>query len=92
LSEFDSGHGPNTFAPKPRFDYVAPSAVSRYRILAIIFVLVIVAAAVYLIMAPRKPLRFDPPSEPVYIEAVKPEPNPNPVREVSPAPVPKPQH
>jgi hypothetical protein len=74
LSRFDSGDGPNTFAPKPRFGYEAPSVLSRYRTLAIVFVLVIVAAAVYLIKAPRKPLKFDPPSEPVYVEAVKPPP------------------
>jgi hypothetical protein len=70
LSRFDSGEGPNTFAPKPRFEYEAPSVLSRYRTLAVLFVLVIVAASVYLIKAPRKPLQFDPPAEPVYIEAV----------------------
>jgi hypothetical protein len=70
-SRFDSDQGPNTFAPAPRFGYEAPSVLSRYKVLAIVFVLLIVAGSIYLIKAPRKPLAIAPSAEPVYVEPLK---------------------
>jgi hypothetical protein len=67
-SRFDGDQGPNTFAPKPRFDYEAPSIFSRYKWLALVFLLLIAAASIYLIRAPRKPLTIKPDAEPVYVE------------------------
>jgi hypothetical protein len=78
-SRFDSDQGPNTFAPKPRFGYEAPSVLSRYKVLAIVFVLLIVAGSIYLIKAPHKPIAIAPSPEPVYVEPLsdKPAPAPN---------------
>jgi hypothetical protein len=59
-SRFDSDQGPNTFAPKPRFDYEAPSLLRQYKWLALVFLLLIVAASIYLIQAPREPLADKP--------------------------------
>jgi hypothetical protein len=67
-SRFDSDQGPNTFDPAPRFDYEAPSVLSRYKLLAIVFVLLMVAGSIYLIKAPHKPLAPKPTAEPVYVE------------------------
>jgi hypothetical protein len=68
-SRFDSDQGPNTFDPAPRFDYEAPSVLSRYKVLAIVFVLLMVAGSIYLIKAPHKPLAVKPATpEPVYVE------------------------
>jgi hypothetical protein len=62
---------PNQFVPKPRFDYKAPSVLAEHKYLAIVFILLIVAASVYLIRAPRKPLKIDPPPPPpVYVEPI----------------------
>jgi len=41
---------------------------AQYKYLAIVFVLVLIAAAVYLARAPHKPLTIEPP--PVYIEPI----------------------
>jgi hypothetical protein len=73
-SRFDSDQGPNTFAPKPRFGYEAPSVLSRYKVLAIVFVLLIVAGSIYLIKAPHKPLAIKPSTEPVYVEPLSDKP------------------
>jgi hypothetical protein len=73
-SRFDSDQGPNTFAPKPRFGYEAPSVLSRYRVLAIVFVMLIVAGSIYLIKAPHKPLQIQSSPEPVYIEPLSQKP------------------
>ena len=44
---------------------------AQYKYLAIVFVLLIVAASVYLARAPHKPLTIEPPpAPPVYIEAL----------------------
>jgi hypothetical protein len=67
-SHFDGDQGPNTFSPKPRFDYEPPSMLKQYKWLALVFVLLIVAASVYLIRAPRKPLTIKPDAEPIYVE------------------------
>ena len=64
------GKGPDSFVPKPRFEYKAPSIVAEHKYLAIVFILVIVAAAVYLFRAPHKPLTIEPP--PVYVEPIAP--------------------
>ena len=62
---------PNSFAPKPRFEYKRPSILEEHKYLAILFVLVVVAASVYLFRAPRKPLKLEPPpAPPVYIEPI----------------------
>jgi hypothetical protein len=47
---------------------------SQYKYLAIVFVLVLIAAAVYLARAPHKPLTIEPP--PVYIEPLPERPAP----------------
>jgi hypothetical protein len=73
-SRFDRDQGPNTFAPAPRFGYEAPSVLSRYKVLAIVFLLLIVAASIYMIKAPRKPLAIAPSPEPVYVEPLSDKP------------------
>jgi hypothetical protein len=71
------GQGPSSFVPKPRFEYKAPSIIAEHKYLAIIFVLAIIAAAVYLFGAPHKPLTIEPPPPPpVYIEPI-PQPVPD---------------
>jgi hypothetical protein len=69
--------GPNSFAPKPRFDYEAPSILWEHRYLAILFVAAIIIGSVYLFMAPHKPpppapatapLQIEPPA--VYVEPI----------------------
>jgi hypothetical protein len=69
------GKGPDSYVPKPRFDYQAPSMLAQYKYLAIVFVLVLIAAAVYLARAPHKPLTIEPP--PVYIEPIPERPAPS---------------
>jgi hypothetical protein len=50
---------------------------AQYKYLAIAFVLVIIAATVYLARAPHKPLTIEPPPPPpVYIEAIPERPAP----------------
>jgi hypothetical protein len=76
-SRFDSDQGPNTFSPAPLFGYEAPSALSRYKWLAIAFLVLVVAGSVWLYRAPHKPMDIKPsatkPSvEPVYVEPLKP--------------------
>jgi hypothetical protein len=67
----NGGEGPNSYVPKPRFEYKAPSIIAEHKYLAIIFVLAIVAASVYLVRAPHKPLTIEPPPPPpVYIEPI----------------------
>jgi hypothetical protein len=71
------GKGPNSYVPKPRFEYKAPSILAEHKVLAILFVLVILAATVYLVRAPRKPYAIKPaPPPPVYIEAIPERPAP----------------
>ncbi len=65
------GKGPNSYAPKPRFEYRAPSFLWEYRYLAIIFVLAIIVATVLLFRAPHRQYRgltVEPP--PVYVEPI----------------------
>jgi hypothetical protein len=60
--------GPNRYAPKPRFEYGAPSFLWEHRYLAIIFVLALIVATVLLFRAPHKQLTIEPP--PVYVEPI----------------------
>ena len=39
---------------------------AEHKYLAILFIFAIIAASIYLIRAPRKPIKIDPP--PVYVE------------------------
>jgi hypothetical protein len=66
------GLGPNNFAPKPRFDYKAPSILWEHRYLAILFVAAIIVGSVYLFAAPHKPPAPPPKIEPpaVYVEPI----------------------
>jgi hypothetical protein len=65
------GQGPNSYNPKPRFEYKRPSILAEHKYLAIIFALVILAAAVYLFRTPHKTLTIEPPpAPPIYIEAI----------------------
>jgi hypothetical protein len=71
LPNLKGGEGPNRYVPKPRFEYKAPSIIAEHKYLAIIFVLAIVAASVYLVRAPHKPLTIEPPPPPpIYIEPI----------------------
>jgi hypothetical protein len=60
--------GPNSYAPKPQFEYRAPSILWEHRYLLIFFVVVIVVATVLLFRAPHRPLKIEPP--PVYVEPI----------------------
>jgi hypothetical protein len=66
-----SGNGPDRFVPKPRFEYQAPSILAEHKYLAIIFLLVIIATAIYLYKAPHKPLKIEPAPTPVYVEPIR---------------------
>ena len=68
------GLGPNHYAPKPRFEYRAPSFLWEHRYLAIIFALALIVATVLLFRAPHKQLTIEPP--PVYVEPIPERPNP----------------
>jgi hypothetical protein len=69
------GKGPDSYVPKPRFEYKAPSLLAQYKYLAVVFVLVLIAAAVYLFRAPHKTLTIEPP--PVYVEPIPERPAPS---------------
>lgn len=60
--------GPNRYAPKPQFEYRAPSLLWQHRYLAAIFALVLIVATVWLFRAPHKQLTIEPP--PVYVEPI----------------------
>lgn len=63
------GKGPDSFVPKPQFEYKAPSMLEEHKYLAILFIFAIIAASVYLIRAPHKPIKIEPPPPPpVYVE------------------------
>jgi hypothetical protein len=65
------GEGPDSYVPKPRFEYKAPSIIAEHKYLTIIFVVAIIAESVYLFRAPHKPLIIEPPPPPpVYIEPI----------------------
>ena len=60
--------GPNSYAPKPQFEYRAPSILWEHRYLLIVFVVAILVATVLLFRAPHRPLTIEPP--PVYVEPI----------------------
>jgi hypothetical protein len=60
--------GPNSYAPKPRFDYRAPSLLWEHRYLLVIFALALIVTTVLLFRAPHKQLTIEPP--PVYVEPI----------------------
>ena len=60
--------GPSSYTPKPQFEYKAPSILWEHRYLAIFFIIVIIAATVFLYLAPHKRLTIEPP--PVYVEPI----------------------
>jgi hypothetical protein len=66
--------GPNHHAPKPQFEYRAPSFLWEHRYLAIIFALVLIVTTVLLFRAPHKQLTIEPP--PVYVEPIAARPIP----------------
>ena len=65
-----SGNGPNRFVPKPRFEYKAPSILAEHKYLAVGFLLLIIAGAVYLYRAPHRALKIEPAATPVYVEPI----------------------
>jgi hypothetical protein len=62
------GRGPNSFVPKPRFEYKAPSLFWEHRYLLMVFIIALLAGALYLLRAPHKQLKIEPP--PVYVEPI----------------------
>lgn len=69
--------GPSSYAPKPQFEYRAPSFLWEHRYLLIIFVLALIVATVMLFRAPHKPLTIEPPPPPpVYVEPIPERPVP----------------
>jgi hypothetical protein len=62
--------GPNRFNPKPRFEYKAPSILAEHKYLALGFLLLIIAGAVYLYRAPHRELKIEPAAAPVYVEPI----------------------
>jgi hypothetical protein len=65
------GKGPDTFVPKPRFEYKAPSLFWEHRYLLTIFIIGLLAGWLYLIRAPYKQLKIDPPAPPpIYVEPI----------------------
>jgi hypothetical protein len=66
------GKGPDSYVPKPRFDYKAPSFLWEHRYLAVIFAIVLIAVCAYLYRVPHKKLVIEPPPPPpVYVEPVR---------------------
>ncbi|HXP67224.1 MAG TPA: hypothetical protein VN815_17235 [Steroidobacteraceae bacterium] len=65
------GQGPNSFAPKPRFEYKAPSMFWEHRYLLMVLLIAALAGSVYLFWAPHKQLKIEPPAPPpVYVEPI----------------------
>jgi hypothetical protein len=69
------GLGPDRFAPKPQFEYRAPSFLWEHRYLLILFLLVLIVVTVLLFRAPHREYRGltahpPPSSEPVYVEPI----------------------
>jgi hypothetical protein len=72
------GQGPNSFTPKPRFEYKAPSIFWEHRYLLIVLGIVALAGSLYLIKAPHKQLKIEPPPPPpVYVEPIPQRPVPS---------------
>jgi hypothetical protein len=67
--------GPANYAPKPRFEYRAPSFLWEHRYLLIAFALALIVATVLLFRAPHRQYRgltihAPPSSEPIYVEPI----------------------
>jgi hypothetical protein len=67
--------GPNSYAPKPRFEYRAPSFLWQHRYLLVIFALALIVTTVLLFRAPHRQYRgltihAPPTSEPIYVEPI----------------------
>jgi hypothetical protein len=60
--------GPNSYAPKPRFEYRAPSFLWEHRYLLVIFALALIITTVLLFRAPHRQLVIEPP--PVYVDPI----------------------
>jgi hypothetical protein len=53
-------------------DYKPPSMLAQHKGLAIAFVIVLLAVAVYLYKLPRTPIYFPPPTLEIYVEPISP--------------------
>jgi hypothetical protein len=67
--------GPNSYVPKPRFEYRAPSFLWEHRYLLIVFALALVVATLLLFRAPHRQYRgltthAPSSSEPIYVEPI----------------------
>jgi hypothetical protein len=67
--------GPNSYAPKPRFEYRAPSFLWVHRYLLVIFALALIVTTVLLFRAPHRQYRgltihAPTTSEPIYVEPI----------------------
>jgi hypothetical protein len=73
--------GPSSYAPKPRFEYRAPSFLWQHRYLLVIFALALIVTTVLLFRAPHRQYRgltihAPPASEPIYVEPIPDRPVP----------------
>jgi hypothetical protein len=67
--------GPNSYAPKPRFEYRAPSFLWQHRYLLVIFALALIVTTVLLFRAPHRQYRgltihTPSASDPIYVEPI----------------------
>jgi hypothetical protein len=67
--------GPNSYVPKPRFEYRAPSFLWQHRYLLVIFALALIVTTVLLFHAPHRQYRgltihAPPTPEPIYVEPI----------------------
>jgi hypothetical protein len=67
--------GPNSYVPKPRFEYRAPSFLWEHRYLLIVFALALIVATLLLFRAPHREYRgltihAPSSSEPIYVEPI----------------------
>ncbi len=69
------GENPNGYPdPGALHEYKPPSMLAQHRGLAIAFVIVLLAVAVYFYKLPRTPVYFPPPTQAIYIEPIAPTP------------------
>jgi hypothetical protein len=65
------GEDPNGYPdPGSLFKYKPPSLLAQYKGLAIAFVIVLIATAVYFYKLPRTPVYFPPPTVEIYVEPI----------------------
>jgi hypothetical protein len=53
-------------------EYKPPSLLAEHKYLAIVFLLAIIAASLYLLRAPPEPRKLSLPPSPVYVEPINP--------------------